>query len=378
MPKKIKFNEPIVFNDAKNYLLKVVNNKVFADGEFQFRSEKKIKKLINCESVNLTQSCSSALEVSMILSNIKKGDEVILPSYTFTSTANCVLLRNAKPVFADISVNDINLDINSVEKKITKRTKAIIVVHYGGVSCDMDKFLKLKKKYNLILIEDAAHAFLGKYKNKYLGTIGDFGAFSFHASKNIVGGQCGALVINNKKFVKRADVVLDKGTNRRSLGKKNYYSWQDIGSEYRSPELSAALVYSQLNNIKQIQNLRKKIWIAYYRDLKKLEGKVFYIPYIRNKDKTNAYHTFPVIFNNIKIRDKFIKFMSQNKILCHFHYYPLHMSNYGRKLSKTKLKNTEKVYNGLVRLPIYPSLSQLQVMSIIQKFQSFIKKNSYL
>ena len=378
MPKIIKFNQPLIFNETKKNLIKVIDSKVFADGEFQSRCESKIKRLINCKSVKLTQSCSSALEVAMILSDIKKDDEVILPSYTFTSTANCILLRNAKPVFADISMNDINLDTNSVERKITKKTKAIIVVHYGGVSCDMDRYLKLKKKYNLILIEDAAHAFLGKYKNKYLGTIGDFGAFSFHESKNIVGGQCGALIINNKNFIKRADIILDKGTNRRSLGKKNYYSWQDIGSEYRAPELSAALVYSQLNNVEKIQSIRKKIWLKYFEKLKKYQGDIFYIPYIINKRKMNAYHTFPVIFNNIKLRDNFIKFMKKNKILCYFHYYPLHLSNFGKKLTKTSLKNTEKIYNGLVRLPLHPNLILTQINFIVKKFKSFIKKKNYL
>ncbi len=378
MPKVIKFNKPFIYKDTKNNLLKVINNKVFTDSEFQYKSEKLIQKLIKSNSVKLTQSCTSALEVAMILANINKDDEVIVPSYTFTSTANCVLLRNAKPVFADVNINDINLSINSVEKKITSKTKAIIVVHYGGVSCDMDKFIHLKKKYNLLIIEDAAHAFLGKYKNKYLGTIGDFGAFSFHESKNIVGGQCGALIINNKKFIKRADIILDKGTNRRFMGKKNYYSWQDIGSEFRSPELSAALVYSQLSNIKKIQNLRKSIWTKYFKDLKKIENKIFFIPYNENKNKTNAFHTFPIVFKNIKIRDKFINFMKKRNIHCYFHYYPLHLSKFGKINNKNTLINTERIYNGLVRLPLYPDLKSHEQRKIISNFRSFINKNSYL
>ncbi len=378
MPKVIKFNKPFINKETKNNLLKVINNKVFTDSEFQYKSEKLIEKLIKSNSVKLTQSCSSALEVAMILANINKGDEVIVPSYTFTSTANCVVLRNAKPVFADVNINDINLSIDSVEKKITSKTKAIIVVHYGGVSCDMDKFIKLKKKYNLLIIEDAAHAFLGKYKNKYLGTIGDFGAFSFHESKNIIGGQCGALVINNKKFLKRADIILDKGTNRRFMGKKNYYSWQDIGSEFRSPELSAALVYSQLSNIKKIQNLRKNIWTKYFEDLKILKNKIFFIPFKKNKNKKSAFHTFPIVFKNIQIRDKFINYMKKKNIYCYFHYYPLHLSKFGKKYNKKRLANTEKIYNGLVRMPLYPSLKSREQKLILKNFHSFIKKYSYL
>ena len=164
----------------------------------------------------------------------------------------------------NINLNDINLNPKSVEKKINKKTKAIIIVHYGGVACDMEIFLKLKKKYNLYLIEDAAHGFLGKYKNKFLGTIGDLGAFSFHETKNIVGGQCGALSINNNKFINRANIILDKGTDRTSKRKKSYYSWKDIGSEYRAPELSAALLYSQLLDVKKIQSKREIIWNNYY------------------------------------------------------------------------------------------------------------------
>ena len=265
MPNNIKFNKAHLRPNAKLNILKVLKNKKFADGEFQSRAENQIKKLVKAKIVKLTQSCSSALEIAMILANVKENDEVIIPSYTFTSTANCILLRKAKPIFADINLNDINLSVESVEKKITNRTKAIILVHYGGVSCDMDKFIELKKKYNLFIIEDAAHAFLGKYKNKYLGTIGDFGAFSFHETKNIVGGQCGALIINNEKYLNRANIILDKGTDRYLMGKKNYYSWKDIGSEFRAPELSAALVYSQLVESKFIQNKREVIWIYLIR-----------------------------------------------------------------------------------------------------------------
>jgi len=372
--KTIHFNQPYISKNTKNNLLKVLSNKKFSDGEFQIKTEKYIEKLIHSNSIKLTQSCSSALEVCMILADIKKGDEVIIPSYTFTSTANCVLLRNAKPVFADINKNDLNISIESIKKKINKKTKAIIIVHYAGIACDMDKLLQLKKKYNLLIIEDAAHAFYGKYKNKYLGTIGDLGAFSFHESKNILGGQCGALSINNLKFLKRANIILDKGTDRSYQINKKFYSWKDVGSEYRAPELSAALVYSQLKDIKIIQSKRSLIWNRYYDSFKKIKKKKFSILTYDFKIIKNTFHIFCLIFNNIKIRKKFINFMRERNIFCNFHYYPLHISTLGRKFSNDKLINTNKAYNGLVRLPIYPNLSLKYQKKIIESVHSFLKK----
>jgi len=371
--KAIHFNQPYISKNTKNNLLKVLSNKKFSDGEFQIKTEKYIEKLIHSNSIKLTQSCSSALEVCMILADIKKGDEVIIPSYTFTSTANCVLLRNAKPVFADINKNDLNICIESIKKKINKRTKAIIIVHYGGIACDMDKLLQLKNKYNLLIIEDAAHAFYGKYKNKYLGTIGDLGAFSFHESKNILGGQCGALSINNLKFLKRANIILDKGTDRSYLINKKFYSWKDVGSEYRAPELSAALVYSQLKDIKKIQSKRSLIWNRYYDSFNKINKKKFSILTYNFKIIKNSFHIFCLIFNNIKIRKKFIKYMRERNIFCNFHYYPLHSSTLGKKFSKDKLFNTNKIYDGLVRLPIYPNLSLKNQKKIIDSVYSFLK-----
>ncbi len=370
----IKFNKPYISNSTKKNLLKVLKNKSFADGEFQTKSENVIKNLVNSKSIKLTQNCTSALEVAMILININKGDEVILPSYTFTSTANCILLRGAKPVFADINKHDLNISAESVEKKINKKTKAIIVVHYGGISCDMDSFLRLKKKYNLYLIEDAAHAFMGKFNKRNLGTIGDFGTFSFHETKNVVGGQCGALSINNSKFLNRANIVLDKGTDRLLKTKKNYYSWKDVGSEFRAPELSAALLFSQLEDIKKIQYKRKIIWNNYFRVLAKIKSKLFFLPYKYNFNIESAYHVFPVIFKSQLIRDKFIKFMKSKGIECYFHYYPLHKSTFGKKISKNKLVNTEIVYNGLVRFPLYPDLSTKNQKKILKFFQLFLNK----
>ncbi len=371
MTKKIEFNKPFTSNKDNKYVNTVLKNKKFADGYFQKKCEQIIKTKINSKFIALTQNCTSALEISMILINLQEGDEVIMPSYTFTSTANAVLLRGAKPVFADVNLYDANLSYKSVKKKINKRTKAIIVVHYAGNSCDMSRFLELKKKYNLFLIEDCAHSFMGKYKNFHLGTIGDFGAFSFHETKNLVGGQCGAISINNHNFVKRAKIILDKGTDRAFIGnKKRYYSWKDIGSEFRSAELPAALLYSQLIKLNEINKKRENIYKIYKNNIDLIENKKFDV--IKNDPKNkSAYHVFALLFKNIKIREKFIYHMKKKHISCFFHYYPLHISSFGKKFSRTNMKNTNRIYNGLVRLPIYPSLKKTEIIRVIKEVERF-------
>jgi len=375
MKKKIIFNKPFINNDAKKNILDVLKKRNFTDGLYQKKCENFIKKKINSQSVHLTHSCSSALEIATRLIDLKKDDEVIIPSYTFTSTANCVIMSGAKPVFVDVKSNDLNIDPKEIEKKINKKTKAIIIVHYAGVACDMSEILRIKKKYNLFIIEDAAHAFMGKYKNSYLGTIGDFGAFSFHETKNLIAGQGGALLINDKKFVKNAKLILDKGTDRSIINnKKKYYSWKSVGSEYRAPELTSALLFSQLNNSKTTQKKRKNIWDYYYEKLNALQTNLFYT---LNKDtiyKESAYHVFPIIFQNKKFKNLFIKYMKTKNVECFFHYYPLHLSSYGKKISKYKLKNTEKIYNGLVRLPLYPGLKKEELIYIIKQIIRFDKK----
>ncbi len=372
--KHIKFNVPYNSKFSKKNILKVFKNNKFADGEFQKKCKLFIEKKINSRCVELTHSCSSALEIAMLLIDLKKDDEVIMPSYTFTSTANAVLLRGGKPVFVDVCSDDINLDPRLVEKKINKKTKAIIVVHYAGVSCDMSYFLKLKKKFNIYLIEDAAHSFLGKYKDKYLGTIGDFGAFSFHETKNFVGGQCGALSINNLKFQKKAKIILDKGTDRSLIkNKKKFYSWKGIGSEYRATELSSALLFGQLIKYNSIQKARERIWNTYFKKFFKINSKKFYILNNSNKFKTSSHHVFALIFKSLTVRNRFILYMKKKGIDCFFHYYPLHMSNFGKKLKKIKLPVTEKIYYGLVRLPLYPSLKAGEVKKIIEISERFIR-----
>ena len=373
MKKKIQFNIPHLTQSSKTFINKVFEKKNFTDGYFQKKCEKFIKYKTQAKFVSLTHSGTSALEIAMILLNIGKGDEVLIPSYTFTSTANSVIMTGAKPVFVDIDKN-LNIDPEKLEKKISKKTKAIIIVHYGGFPCDMDKILKLKKKYKLFLIEDAAHAFLAKYKKNFIGTLGEIGMFSFHETKNFISGQGGALLINDSKYINKAKIILDKGTDRSFyLNKKKYYSWKGFGSEYRAPELSAALLFSQFKDCKNIQKKREKIWKFYYNKLSKFSPNKFEILNYNNKLKICSYHSFPIIFKNIEKRNYFIKFMKMKGIYCYFHYFPLHMSDFGKKFVKEKLFNTEKTWKGLVRLPIYPDLKIFELKHITKSIENFAR-----
>tara|TARA_B100000902_G_scaffold393338_1_gene447388 strand:+ start:1391 stop:2518 length:1128 start_codon:yes stop_codon:yes gene_type:complete len=373
---KIKYNIPYTPKIVAKNILDVVKNKKFADGLIRNKTETFLGKMLNSKNIILTQSCTSALEACISICDIGINDEVILPSYTFTSTANCILMNKAKPIFADIDSKTLNLDPEDVEKRITKKTKAIILVHYNGLPCNMHEFIKLKKKYKLFLIEDCAHALSAKYKKKFLGTIGDLGTFSFHETKNFPAGQGGALCVNNKKLIKKATIYCDKGTNRSFMGKNSYYSWKGVGSEIRATEMTSALILSQLKYSKIIQKKREKIWNIYSKSLGKINQKLFYFQKKNYRHFENAYHLFPIIFYKKSIRLKFTQFMNLKKIECFFHYYPLHLSSFGKKYCKNKLINTEKVYNGLIRLPLYPDLKIKSLKKILKEISIFVRFNS--
>ena len=368
----IKFNIPFYPKNIKRNINLVLKSNKLTDGNFRDIGEKHLEKLLSSKKIFFTQSCTNALEACISICNIGYGDEVIVPSYTFTSSANSILFNSAKPVFADIDLNTLNLDPKDVERKITKKTKAILVVHYNGYSDNINQLLKLKKKYNLFLIEDCAHSIYSKYKNKFLGTVGDLGAFSFHETKNFPAGQGGALSVNNSKLIKKATIYCDKGTDRSFMGKKGYYSWKGMGSEIRATEITSAIIYSQILSLRKIKSKRKQIWNLYENSLKNLKQNLFFLPEYNLNNSEFSYHIFPIIFFKKNIRLKFEKYMLKQGIECFFHYFPLHLSSYGKKFSKIKLKNTEQIYNGLTRLPIYPNLSITQVNKIISKIFKFV------
>ena len=304
MKKIIPFNKVKTYDREfyKNFNILKKKSVYSSCGYFTKKCEKWINKNLNSKFSILTHSCTAALEMCAILLDLKKNDEVIMPSYTFVSTANAFVLRGVKPVFVDIDVENLNIEINEIEKAITKKTKAIVIVHYGGISCEIDKVKKIAKKKNLYLIEDAAHSILAYYKNKPLGSFGDLATLSFHESKNVHCGQGGALLINNKKFIKRAKIIRDKGTNRdlfsQNLVKK--YTWVDVGSSFALNEILASFLYTQLQRAKKNTKIRISIWNSYYKIFKKYMQKGFFdLPFYNTYSKHNG-HIFFIILKKKK------------------------------------------------------------------------------
>ncbi len=377
--KRITFNKPFFFeNEFKKNLSILKQKSHFSSlGYFTEKCKNWLSLNLNCKNVFLVHSCTAALEMTALLLNIKKGDEIIMPSYAFVSSANAFVLRGGKPVFVDTGSNNCNIDPNKVEAAITKRTKAILVVHYSGFSCDLDKILKIAKKHNLFVIEDAAQSILSTYKNKKLGSIGDIATISFHETKNIHCGQGGALLVNNERFVKRANILLEKGTNRylhrNNLIKK--YTWIDLGSSFALNEISAAYLYTQLVKAKEITNQRKRIYNYYNKKFEILEKKGFLLrPQIPRHSKTN-YHIYYILILKKK-RDDLISYLKSKKISALFHYIPLHKSKYGKQngIAKFSMKNTDWISNRLLRLPLHHRIKKKDINRICNEILLFCKR----
>ncbi len=319
--KKIPFNKPLCSKSQANNLLKVISNRHYSgDGPFTKQCHEWLDKHFKNKCL-LTTSCTHALEMSALICGIGKGDEVIMPSYTFVSSANAFVLRGAKIVFVDINPKTMNMDESLVEKAITKKTKAIVAVHYAGISCDMDKLMRIKKKYKLFLIEDAAQAIGSTYKNKKLGTLGDFGCLSFHETKNIHCGEGGALIVNNRRFFELAEVIREKGTNRSQFfrGKVDKYRWISVGSSYLPSEFNAAYLLPQLHKLDIITKKRKKLWSRYYQNLSK--HKAMSLPSLPGYSSHNA-HTFYIKLVCPEQRKHLISYLSKMGINATFHYIP--------------------------------------------------------
>jgi dTDP-4-amino-4,6-dideoxygalactose transaminase len=382
MKKKIVFNAP---SCAKNALLNInkikFHNHYSGSGSAYFTKKCTdwLKKNIKCKEAILVNSCTAALDMCAILLNIKPGDEIIMPSYTFVSTANAFVLRGGKPIFVDIDPITLNIDPNKIKNHLTKKTKAIVVVHYAGICCDMNSVIQVAKKNNLFVIEDAAQAILGKYNKKNLGSIGDLATLSFHETKNIHCGEGGALLINNEKFVKRSKIIRDKGTNRddfdNNLVKK--YTWTDIGSSYCLSEINASFLYAQLKECKTITKKRLKLWNLYHRLFRTLELQKKIARPLIPKYAKNIAHIYWILVKK-RYRDKIINYLKSKNIMALFHYIPLHSSPYYKKLSKKKnyLKITDSISKSIIRLPLHLDLKSRDIISITTLLKKFFKENS--
>lgn len=372
---KTPFNKPYLTGKEASYIYDAVNSgKISGNGKYTQLCHDFFEDRFSLKKCLLTTSCTDALEMAAILLDIQPGDEVILPSYTFVSTANAFVLRGAKLVFVDSYKQNPNLDTKEIEQLITPKTKAIVVVHYAGVACDMDEVMNIANKHSLFVVEDAAQAIDSFYKGRPLGSIGHLGAFSFHETKNIICGEGGMLIINDERFIKRAEIIWEKGTNRSAFfrGEVDKYNWVDVGSSFLPSEIVSAFLFAQLENFEQIQNKRKLIWNNYYEALDKLKSPYFELPIIPSYATNNA-HMFYLVCNTIDIRDSLIKYLKENGILAVFHYISLHSSPYyNAKHDGRELPNTDNYANCLVRLPFYYSLSENDQNQILQSILSFV------
>jgi dTDP-4-amino-4,6-dideoxygalactose transaminase len=373
----IPFNKSNLSKNTVNYISDALSQKTSGDGKYTKLCSDFLKNKIDVQSCLITHSCTAALEMSAILIDGNIKDEVIMPSYTFVSTANAFVLQKLKPVFVDIRDDNCNIDETLIEQAITNKTKAICPVHYAGVACDMDKIIEIAKKHNLFVIEDAAQAYNSYYNGKHLGSIGDAGCFSFHETKNIISGEGGAFVTNNQEFTERAHIIREKGTNRTKFfkGQVDKYTWVDVGSSYLPSDIISAYLYSNLEIEKEIQEKRLYIWNSYYAAFKDFEDKEkIRLPFI-NDFATNNAHMFYIRFNRIDIRDKFIAYMKENNIMTPFHYIPLHSAPAGVKFGRFvgDMKNTDNISSTIVRLPIYFDLTDEELLYIIDKVRQFIE-----
>lgn len=371
----IPFNKPyITGNEDKNIHKVIQSRRIAGDGNFTIACQKFFESKYNMKKCLLTTSCTDALEMTSLLANIKCQDEIIMPSYTFVSTANPFLLRGAKIIFADSEYSTPNIDVNKIEELITPATKAIVIVHYAGVACDMDRIMSIASKYNLLIIEDAAHSINSFYKEKPLGTIGQMAAFSFHESKNVTSGEGGMLVINDKNYIQRAEIIREKGTNRSQFfrGEIDKYGWMDLGSSFLPSELIAAFLYAQLEMVDKIQQRRIEVWNRYMSNLKSLQTKhPELLPQLPSYATNNA-HMYYLRCSGQHERTNLIKYLAENNINAVFHYLPLHISKMFEKLHDGRNLQASIMWSEcLVRLPLFVELKDEEVDYVSEKILKF-------
>ena len=374
----ISFNVPPFVGPEIDYIKQAIEKrKICGDGEFTKNCNSKLETITNAKKCLLTTSGTHALDMSALLCNFSQGDEIILPSFTFTSTANAFVLGGAKLVFVDVRPDTMNIDENLIERAITDKTKAICVVHYAGVSCEMDKIMDIAKKYNLIVIEDAAQAIFSKYKGKPLGTIGNYGCLSFHETKNLSMGEGGALLLTDEKDIEKAEILREKGTDRSKFfrGQVDKYTWQDKGSSYLPSELNAAYLFGQLENADKIQKSRMDAWNLYYSELSKLESKGYIKLMKVPKECEHNAHMFYLKCKDLNERSRLIDFLKKNGVNAVFHYIPLHSApagvKFGRFVGEDKYTTIES--ERILRLPLYYGIENKDVISVVNLIGEFYK-----
>ncbi|WP_030139981.1 MULTISPECIES: dTDP-4-amino-4,6-dideoxygalactose transaminase [Pseudomonas] len=366
----IHFNRPYMTGKELFYIAEAkFGNMLAGDGAFTKKCHAWLEEQTKCNKALLTHSCTAALEMAALLLNIEPGDEIIMPSYTFVSTANAFVLRGAIPVFVDIREDTLNIDERLIEAAITSKTKAIVPVHYAGVSCEMDFIMELSKKYNLKVVEDAAQGAMSKYKGKALGSIGDLGALSFHETKNVISGEGGALLVNTSKLAHRAEIIREKGTDRSQFfrGEVDKYTWQEVGSSYLPGELIAAFLWAQLEEAQSITDKRISNWNYYNDSLEGFEKKGILRRPIVPESCTHNAHMYYVLLPESIDRQKVLSDLKKNNILSVFHYIPLHSSPAGQRYGRVhdSMKVTIKQSERLIRLPLWVGLSTEQQDKVV-------------
>ncbi len=375
----IPFNRPYIAGKELYYIAQAVidNKRISGDGPFTQKCQAWLEKTLGAKKALLTHSCTAALEMSALLCNIGPGDEVIMPSFTFVSTANAFVLRGGVPVFVDIREDTLNIDERLVESAVTERTKAVVPVHYAGTPCDMDVIMGIARKKGLRVIEDAAQGHLSTHRNRYLGTIGDLGCLSFHETKNIISGEGGALLINDPEMAARAEMIWEKGTNRKRFfrGEVDKYTWVDIGSSYLPGEIIAAFLYAQLEMAQTIIAARCRIFELYMTGLKELEARgVVRLPAIDVQGTCNG-HIMYIITGSLDERTRLMEYLQERSIKAVFHYVPLHSSPMGKKCCRAhgNLTHTDGISERLLRLPLYYEMSDDEVERVVEAVEEFYK-----
>jgi dTDP-4-amino-4,6-dideoxygalactose transaminase len=373
---RIPFNRPFATGDELDYIRAAIATPKFSgDGSHTAHCHRILQQSLGIQNALLTTSCTHALEMAALLLDVAPGDEIILPAFTFPSTANAFVLRGAKPVFVDIRADTLNIDERRIEERINKRTKAIFLVHYAGVGCEMETIMAVARRYSLAVVEDNAHGLYGKYRDRYLGTFGKLAALSFHETKNFTCGEGGALLINDSRYIERAEILREKGTDRSRFfrGEVDKYNWVDIGSSYLPSDLLAAFLRAQLEHREQIQSARQRLWENYMRELSGwATDNGVRLPTVPPECE-QSYHMFYLILPSLDGRQALISHLSQREVFAVFHYLPLHLSPMGRRFGggEGDCPVTEKISERLLRLPFYTGMTKSEQAQVVEAVRAF-------